>query len=318
MNSASCQGNAGVSDTFASALWALDTLFNFASGRRRTGSTSTCSPALTTSCSQSRTPPRERGRPSCTPSTTGCSCSPRHSRRAPAPTPPPADPTKVWATAAATAGCAVVAIDQDATAEHDVSLPLSGAAAPARSETLKAPSGSARPASASAAVVGAATATGTLPAAPATTPVTPRLERVHGAPGSRQRLPVDDLRARQAAAAPAWCATADMIAVAPLAPDQRVGLAEHFFEGYIEFYERTPPAQGVRPGVDRIPGRHPDARAQGDAGRRAGRHRPLLTTRTPRAPTSVTSRTCSPPPPRGQGVGLALIEAVTMGPRARL
>ena len=31
MNSASCQGAKGVSDTFASALWALDTMFNFAS-----------------------------------------------------------------------------------------------------------------------------------------------------------------------------------------------------------------------------------------------------------------------------------------------
>ncbi|MFZ0087976.1 MAG: glycosyl hydrolase family 79 C-terminal domain-containing protein [Solirubrobacteraceae bacterium] len=30
MNSASCQGGKGVSDTFASALWALDTMFNFA------------------------------------------------------------------------------------------------------------------------------------------------------------------------------------------------------------------------------------------------------------------------------------------------
>jgi Glycosyl hydrolase family 79 C-terminal beta domain len=30
MNSASCEGKAGVSDTFASALWALDTLFNMA------------------------------------------------------------------------------------------------------------------------------------------------------------------------------------------------------------------------------------------------------------------------------------------------
>ena len=30
MNSASCQGAKGVSDTFASALWALDTMFNFA------------------------------------------------------------------------------------------------------------------------------------------------------------------------------------------------------------------------------------------------------------------------------------------------
>ena len=31
MNSASCQGAKGVSDTFASALWALDTMFQFAS-----------------------------------------------------------------------------------------------------------------------------------------------------------------------------------------------------------------------------------------------------------------------------------------------
>ncbi len=30
MNSASCEGAKGVSDTFASALWALDTMFNFA------------------------------------------------------------------------------------------------------------------------------------------------------------------------------------------------------------------------------------------------------------------------------------------------
>ena len=31
MNSASCKGTPGVSDTFASALWALDALFNMAS-----------------------------------------------------------------------------------------------------------------------------------------------------------------------------------------------------------------------------------------------------------------------------------------------
>jgi hypothetical protein len=59
MNSASCQGKAGVSDTFASALWALDTMFNFAAR------------GPTMSCSRSRKPPRGRGRRSCTPSTTG-------------------------------------------------------------------------------------------------------------------------------------------------------------------------------------------------------------------------------------------------------
>ena len=37
LNSASCSGRFGVSDTFASALWVLDTLFNLAVRRCRRG-----------------------------------------------------------------------------------------------------------------------------------------------------------------------------------------------------------------------------------------------------------------------------------------
>ena len=52
MNSASCSGKPGVSDTFASALWVLDTLFNLASVGRRRGQRALASRARRTSCSR--------------------------------------------------------------------------------------------------------------------------------------------------------------------------------------------------------------------------------------------------------------------------
>ena len=87
----------------------------------------------------------------------------------------------------------ITLINQDATAEHDVNVSMPGSTTAGAAETLTAPSLAARPASPSAArSFGDETATGTLPAAPATTPVTPAagVYTVPLAPGSATLLTI--------------------------------------------------------------------------------------------------------------------------------
>ena len=140
MNSASCEGAAGVSDSFASALWALDTMFNFA----RQGVQGVNFHMLPGShyelftVSQTardlagvRAPRVLRAddvRPGVPP---GARLLPVSS---------PAGPVKVWATAGADGTVRIVGINQDATAEHDRPDQLPGATDAGALETLSAPS----------------------------------------------------------------------------------------------------------------------------------------------------------------------------------
>ena len=88
LNSVSCGGARGVSDTFASSLWVLDTLFNMAQVGVDGVNIHTFHKAIYEPFAVSQT----RGaleRRRCARSTTGCSCSRGRRRPAPACSPPP-------------------------------------------------------------------------------------------------------------------------------------------------------------------------------------------------------------------------------------
>jgi hypothetical protein len=175
MNSASCQGTAGVSDTFASALWALDTMFNFAS-RGVQGVNFHMLPGshyeLFTTSQTAQGAWQASVHPEYYGLTLFARAFPPGARLLPVTAPP--GPTKVWATVGPDGTVRVVAINQDATAEHDVQVLLPGATDGGSLETLAAPSLAATTGvSLGGQSFGDETTTGTLPAAPATTPVTP-------------------------------------------------------------------------------------------------------------------------------------------------
>jgi hypothetical protein len=177
MNSASCQGAKGVSDTFASALWALDTMFQFA----RVGVDGVNVHMLPGSAYELFTvshnstgawqafvhpeyygllmfaqafPPGARLL-----ATTGAGGT--------------GSPVKVWATQAGDGSVRVTLINKDPSAEHDVSLAVSGASAAGSLETLQAPSVSATSGvTLGGQSFGDETTTGSLPD-PSTTPVAP-------------------------------------------------------------------------------------------------------------------------------------------------
>ncbi|MFZ0042127.1 MAG: glycosyl hydrolase family 79 C-terminal domain-containing protein [Solirubrobacteraceae bacterium] len=176
MNSASCKGAPGVSDTFASALWALDTLFNFASVgvdgvnfHMLPGSAyELFSPSQTTAGTwQAFVHPEYYGL------LMFAQAFPPGARLLPVSV--PAGPLKVWATRATDGTTRVVAINQDTTNPHTVSVQVPGAVAAGSLEALQAPSVSATSGvTLGGQTFGAETTTGTLPA-PATTPVAPVL-----------------------------------------------------------------------------------------------------------------------------------------------
>ncbi len=86
----------------------------------------------------------------------------------------PAGPVKVWATAAPDGTVRIVGINQDGTAEHDVQVLLPGSTTRGSLQTLTAPSLAATTGvSLGGQSFGDETTTGTLPGAPAATPVTP-------------------------------------------------------------------------------------------------------------------------------------------------
>ncbi len=175
MNSASCEGAAGVSDTFASALWALDTMFNLAS----VGVSGVNFHMLPGSHYELFTVSHD------SPGAWHAFVHPEYygllmfSEAFPPgarllPVRAPSGPVKVWATLGADGVTRVVAINQDPAAEHDVSVALPGSTAPGSLQTLAAPS-----LNASSGVTlggqtfGPETSTGTLPGPPSTTPVLP-------------------------------------------------------------------------------------------------------------------------------------------------
>ena len=174
MNSASCEGAKGVSDTFAAALWALDTMFNFAAVgvdgvnvHMLPGSDYELFTVSQTSTGawQAFVHPEYYGLLMFAQAfPTGAQLLPVSA---------PAGPTKVWATQGPDGTVRVTAINQDTTAEHDVAVQIPGATATGSLEALQAPSIAATDGvSLGGQTFGAETTTGTLPA-PATTPVAP-------------------------------------------------------------------------------------------------------------------------------------------------
>jgi hypothetical protein len=175
MNSASCQGKAGVSDTFASALWALDTMFNFAA-RGVEGVNFHMLPGSHYELFTVSQTPQGAWQAFVHPEYYGlmmfAQAFPPGARLLPVTA--PAGPVKVWATEAADGSVRIVGINQDGTAEHDVQVLLPGATANGSLQTLSAPSLAATTGvSVGGQTFGDETATGTLPAPPATTPVSP-------------------------------------------------------------------------------------------------------------------------------------------------
>jgi Glycosyl hydrolase family 79 C-terminal beta domain len=173
LNSASCEGAPGVSDTFASALWALDTLFNLASVgvdgvnfHMLPGSAYQLFSVSQTAAGtwQAVVHPEyyavlmfEQAFPP------DASLLPVSAA---------GGPVKIWATVASDGTIHVVVINKDTTAEHTVRLTTPTPATQATVETLTAPSAS----STSGVTLGGQTfdpftTTGTLPAAPATSTV---------------------------------------------------------------------------------------------------------------------------------------------------
>jgi len=141
LNSASCKGRPGVSDTFASALWVVDTLFNLASVgvdgvniHELPGSAYELA-SLTqfpNGAWQAFVHPEYYGlmmfAQAFPPGARLLSVS------------APSGPVKVWATQAADGTVRVVLINKDPTAEHSVLLQLPGGEAAASLEWLQAPS----------------------------------------------------------------------------------------------------------------------------------------------------------------------------------
>jgi hypothetical protein len=177
MNSASCQGEKGVSDTFASALWALDTMFNFASVgvdgvnfHMLPGSNYELFTVShnATGAWQAFVHPEYYGllmfAQAFPPGarllqTTGVGGT--------------GSPVKVWATQGGDGSVRVTLINKDPVAEHDVSLSISGATETGSVQTLQAASVSATSGvTLGGQTFGDETSTGVLPT-PATTPLTP-------------------------------------------------------------------------------------------------------------------------------------------------
>jgi hypothetical protein len=140
LNSASCHGRAGTSDTFASALWALDTLFNLASVGVDGVNIHTLpgAPYEPFEFSQS---PTGTWQAIVHPEYYGLLMFARAF-------PPgarllavnaPSGPVKVWATQGADGTIRVVVINKDPVAAHTVALELPGALSGATLEPLQAP-----------------------------------------------------------------------------------------------------------------------------------------------------------------------------------
>jgi hypothetical protein len=194
MNSASCQGAAGVSDTFASALWALNTLFSFAAvgvdGVNFHMLPGSHYELFTTSqlpggAWQAFVHPEYYGLLMFT------QAFPPGAHLLPVIA--PSGPVKVWATQGSDGTMRVVVINQDPISDHTVDLQVPGSPLTGTVETLQAPAlTSTSGVTLGGQTFGALTSTGTLPAPPATTPVTPTSGSfsLDVAPGSAELLTV--------------------------------------------------------------------------------------------------------------------------------
>jgi hypothetical protein len=175
INTASCQGAAGVSDTFASALWALDTMFNMAKAgvdgvnfhmlpgsHYELFSTSQASGGAW----QAFVHPEYYGL------YMFAQAFPPAARLLPVTA--PSGPVKVWATQGSDGAVRVTLINQDPTSAHTVQFQLPGNPASASLESLTAPSLDATTGvTLGGQSFGSTTTTGTFPADPASTTVLP-------------------------------------------------------------------------------------------------------------------------------------------------
>jgi hypothetical protein len=175
MNSASCEGRAGVSDTFASALWVLDTLFAMAS----VGVDGVNVHSLPGAAYElfTVTHPGGQWQAFVHPEYYGMllfgQAFPPGARLLPASA--PSGPVRAWATSAPDGRTHVVLINKDSAA-HTVRLQMPTSLSSATLEWLQAPSA----ASTSGVTLGSRsfgpeTTTGTLPGSPVTQPVIPLL-----------------------------------------------------------------------------------------------------------------------------------------------
>ena len=175
MNSASCQGAKGVSDTFASALWALDTMFNFAAVgvdgvnfHMLPGSNYELFTTSQTSSGawQAFVHPEYYGL------MMFAQAFPPGARLLPLTA--PAGPVKMWATLAPDGTERVTVINQDTLNAHDVQVSVPGATRLGSVEALQAPSvSSTDDVTIGGQSFGDETTTGTLPGPPATQPAAP-------------------------------------------------------------------------------------------------------------------------------------------------
>jgi hypothetical protein len=164
MNSAACSGRQGVSNAFASSLWVLDTLFNFASIGVDGVNLHTLpgAPYELFTFSHTRRGWRAFVHPEYYGMLMFTQAFPPGARLLPATA--PAGPVKIWATRSTTNRIRVVLINKSTTSAETVSLQVPSSGGRASLEWLKAPS-----AAATSGVTlggrsfGTATATGTLP-----------------------------------------------------------------------------------------------------------------------------------------------------------
>ena len=175
INSASCQGAAGVSDTFASALWALNTMFNLASvgvdgvnfhmlpgSHYELFSTSQASGGAW----QAFVHPEYYGL------SMFAQAFPPDARLLPVTA--PSGPVKIWATQGPDGTVRETLINQDPTSDHTVQMQLPGNPSTASLESLTAPSLSATTGvTLGGQTFGDTTTTGTFSSPPATTTVLP-------------------------------------------------------------------------------------------------------------------------------------------------
>jgi hypothetical protein len=176
LNSASCRGRAGSSNTFASALWVVDTLFNMAS----VGVDGVNIHSLPGSAYEFATFSQFPGgwqafvHPEYYGLMMFAQAFPPGAQLLSVTA--PSGPVKVWATQAPDGTTRVVLINKDATAEHSVQLQLPGAEAGASLEWLQAPSvDSTSGVTLGGQTFGAQTTTGAFPGPVTTTPVYPAL-----------------------------------------------------------------------------------------------------------------------------------------------